>query len=58
MLEGVFSCQHHFVDGDAPLAQRPVPLENGDATDAVPAHTALRSVLCVCPQLTKQISRV
>ncbi|XP_055734973.1 TRAF3-interacting protein 1-like isoform X1 [Salvelinus fontinalis] len=25
-------------DGDTPLAQRPVPLENGDATDAVPAH--------------------
>uniref|UniRef100_A0A673ZVV1 TRAF3-interacting protein 1 n=1 Tax=Salmo trutta TaxID=8032 RepID=A0A673ZVV1_SALTR len=23
-----------------PLAERPVPLENGDATDAVPAHTA------------------
>ncbi|XP_014028483.2 TRAF3-interacting protein 1 isoform X7 [Salmo salar] len=31
-------------DGDAPLAQRPVPLENGDATDAVPAHTALRRI--------------
>ncbi|XP_029559375.1 TRAF3-interacting protein 1 isoform X1 [Salmo trutta] len=27
-------------DGDTPLAERPVPLENGDATDAVPAHTA------------------
>ncbi|CDQ57287.1 unnamed protein product [Oncorhynchus mykiss] len=32
-------------DGDTPLAQRPVPLENGDATDAVPAHMAHRSVL-------------
>uniref|UniRef100_A0A4W5RCH4 TRAF3-interacting protein 1 n=1 Tax=Hucho hucho TaxID=62062 RepID=A0A4W5RCH4_9TELE len=28
-------------DGDTPLAQRPVPLENGDDTDAVPAHMAL-----------------
>ncbi|XP_029526350.1 TRAF3-interacting protein 1 isoform X3 [Oncorhynchus nerka] len=27
-------------DGDTPLAERPVPLENGDATDAVPAHMA------------------
>ncbi|XP_070999630.1 TRAF3-interacting protein 1-like isoform X2 [Oncorhynchus clarkii lewisi] len=42
--EGVFSCQHHVVDGDTPLAQRPVPLENGDATDAVPAHMAHRRI--------------
>ncbi|XP_038862149.1 TRAF3-interacting protein 1-like [Salvelinus namaycush] len=31
-------------DGDTPLAQRPVPLENGDATDAVPAHMAHRRI--------------
>ncbi|XP_045062481.1 TRAF3-interacting protein 1-like isoform X2 [Coregonus clupeaformis] len=31
-------------DGDTPLAERPVPLENGDATDAVPAHMAHRRI--------------
>lgn len=41
------------VDGDTPLAERPVPLENGDATDAVPAHMAHRSVWCLTVDLSK-----
>ncbi|XP_051565173.1 TRAF3-interacting protein 1-like isoform X2 [Myxocyprinus asiaticus] len=29
-------------EGDAPSAEKPVPIENGDATDAVPSHTTHR----------------